>query len=342
MNRPAVFFDRDNTLIIGNDYLGDPEKVVLINGAAETVARARSLGYATVVVSNQSGVARGMFGEQDVQAVNQRMNQMLLAENPEAVIDQHEFCPYHPQAPVAQYRVESDSRKPKPGMLLKAAKDLGLDLERSWMIGDAARDIEAGHAAGCRTILFTDKSLPASPAALAVPKVKPDFVAGSLKEAMDYIAASNDDPTPLLPLPPMPETPEPTPVSAAVDASAEAKEPVDSAHPPITDENATPAQTPLPTVLPTTGTVTMPSNGTRLEQLAERILDELRRSREQTHMDFSVSKLLAGIVQVIAVALAFLAYLDRNSENLQSLLLAAIFFQAMVSSLLIMGRQKDR
>ena len=80
MSRPAIFFDRDNTLIVGNDYLGDPQQVILIAGAAEAVARARSLGYATVVVSNQSGVARGMFGEEDVQAVNKRMEEMLLAE----------------------------------------------------------------------------------------------------------------------------------------------------------------------------------------------------------------------------------------------------------------------
>src|SRR4051812_613497 len=132
MKRPAVFFDRDNTLIASDGYLGDPAKVRLIPGAAEAVARARRLGYAVVVVSNQSGVARGMFSEEDVQAVNTRMEQMLAAENPQAVIDRHEFCPFHPDGKVDVYARDSDRRKPRPGMIHAAAKALALDVERSW------------------------------------------------------------------------------------------------------------------------------------------------------------------------------------------------------------------
>src|SRR4028119_578169 len=104
MKRAAVFFDRDNTLIANDGYLGDPKGVVLVEGAAEAVARARSLGFAVVVFSNQSGVARGMFSEEAVHAVNQRLDEMLLDENAQAVIDRHEFCPYHPQASVDRYR----------------------------------------------------------------------------------------------------------------------------------------------------------------------------------------------------------------------------------------------
>src|SRR3954464_9299439 len=152
MKRPAVFFDRDNTLIVGNEYLGDPEKVVLMPGAADAVSRARALGYATVIFSNQSGVARGMFDESAVRNVNRRVEERLLEANENAVIDRQEFCPYHPDAVVERYRKESDLRKPKAGMILKAAEMLALDLSRSWVIGDAPRDIEAGHAAGCRTI----------------------------------------------------------------------------------------------------------------------------------------------------------------------------------------------
>jgi HAD superfamily hydrolase (TIGR01662 family) len=100
MKRPTIFFDRDNTLIACDDYLGDPAKVTLVNGAADAVARARSLGYATVVFSNQSGVARGLFDETAVHHVNQRMDELLAEENPKAVIDRHEFCPHHPEATV--------------------------------------------------------------------------------------------------------------------------------------------------------------------------------------------------------------------------------------------------
>src|SRR5688572_5808918 len=187
MKRPAVFFDRDNTLIACDGYLGDPSKVALVEGAPEAVARARALGYATVVVSNQSGVARGMYDEAAVHAVNARMDELLEEQNPAAVIDRHEFCPYHPEGTVSQYRVDSDMRKPKPGMILCAADKLALDLSRSWLIGDTPRDIEAGKAAGCRTILFQSPDLAASPAAAEASNAQPDATVTSLKEAVDFI-----------------------------------------------------------------------------------------------------------------------------------------------------------
>lgn len=187
MKRPAVFFDRDNTLIASDGYLGEPEKVALIAGAADAIARLRGLGFAIVVVSNQSGIARGMFDEAATEAVNARMSELLLEANAEARIDGHQFCPHHPEAVIERYRVECDCRKPRPGMLLKAAGELSLDLSRSWLVGDAPRDIEAGAAAGCRTILFVDSSLSASPATLENGKVKADFEVTSLKEAADVI-----------------------------------------------------------------------------------------------------------------------------------------------------------
>src|SRR5699024_11142835 len=117
MKRPAVFFDRDNTLIANDGYLGDPAGVRLIEGAPEAVARVRGLGFATVTFSNQPGVARGMFGEEAVHAVNSRLDELLHDANPEAIIDRHEFCPFHPEATVERYKSDSDLRKPKPGMI---------------------------------------------------------------------------------------------------------------------------------------------------------------------------------------------------------------------------------
>src|SRR6266550_3848445 len=116
MKRPAVFFDRDNTLMACDGYLGDPSQVALVEGAADAVARARALGYAAVVISNQSGVARGMFDEEAVRAVNARLDELLKAENPAAIVDRHEFCPYHPEGTVERYKQESALRKPQPGM----------------------------------------------------------------------------------------------------------------------------------------------------------------------------------------------------------------------------------
>ena len=167
MSRPAVIFDRDNTLVVNDGYLGEPAGVVLMPGAAAAVAAARGAGYAVVVVSNQSGVARGLFDEAAVRAVDRRMADLLRADDPAATIDLHLYCPFHPQAVVAAYRQDSPLRKPAPGMILLAAERLGLDLPASWVVGDAPRDVAAGRAAGCRTVLFVPPNVAASPAAAA-------------------------------------------------------------------------------------------------------------------------------------------------------------------------------
>jgi D-glycero-D-manno-heptose 1,7-bisphosphate phosphatase len=226
MKRPAVFFDRDNTLIACDGYLGDPAKVDLIEGAADAIARVRALGFAAVVFSNQSGVARGMFTEEAVHAVNHRLDDLLHEEDPRAVIDRHDFCPFHPTAKVERYRVDSDLRKPRPGMIFQAALVLDLDLEHSWVVGDAPRDIAAGHAAGLRTVLLKIASLPPSPATNEGAGVDPDFVATSLQEAVDLIedhmtsaAATDEEP----PAPPRP--------AARWDEEDEDEEPIGSAVP---------------------------------------------------------------------------------------------------------------
>jgi len=299
MKRPAVFFDRDNTLIACDGYLGDPAQVNIIHGAADAVARLRSLGFAIVVVSNQSGVARGMFDEAAVNAVNQRLESLLVAENAGAIIDRHEFCPYHPEGTVEQYKHESERRKPKPGMLLEAARALALDLRHSWLIGDAKRDIEAGRAAGVRTILYTDPSLESSPAAAENAWAGAEFHVGSLKEAVDVIAQH---------LPP-PE----------IDINA----------PPPPAKMTIPLAPAEPTML----------DLKPIQHVAEQILREIRHQHEAPHNDFSVPKLLAGIAQMIALATMFFAYLFRDAPAVTSILLTAVFLQMLTVSLLLMGRK---
>lgn len=302
MPRRAIFFDRDNTLIACDDYLGDPEQVKLIDGAADAIARSRSLGFAIVVFSNQSGVARGMFGEDDVRAVNERLDQLLIAQNAQAIIDRHEYCPFHPEATVETYRQDSDRRKPGAGMIHSAADALVLDLPNSWVIGDAPRDIEAGVAAGCHTILFRDASLPRSPAADAPIRVKPDHTVNSLAQAIDVIEGDDDEHTPFV------QMPAPTPVAQP-------------------RENSDPS-------------VSSPTKSSKIETLAEQILYELRRHKELPHTDFSVAKLVAGISQVISIAMVFLAYLNRNeTTTFAALLLFAVWVQCFTIALLIMGRQ---
>lgn len=148
----AVFLDRDDTIIHNSGDLGDPSAVRLIDDAATAIKSLQDDGYLIVIVSNQGGVARGKYGEADVDAVNQRIAR-LVHEASGAVIDRFYYCPFHPDGTVPEYACEHPWRKPQPGMLLQAAEDLDLDLTQCWMIGDQERDVAAGQAAGCRTVL---------------------------------------------------------------------------------------------------------------------------------------------------------------------------------------------
>ena len=413
MKRPAVFFDRDNTLIAANDYLADPAKVVLVNGAAEAVAKVRSLGFAVVVFSNQSGVARGLFTEDDVHRVNARLDEVLQDHDPHAVIDRHEFCPFHPDGTVAEYARESDLRKPKPGMILQAAEKLALDLSRSWVIGDAPRDIEAGKAAGCRTIWYKDPHLPPSTAARELMLSVPDAIVAGLKEATDVIARDNlvrlsvstQAPAPAAPATPVATTwggpasvpaqvettnrsAEPQPGGRALnsDENRESSEPEGAAD---SDESAAPdrrerpatgseseyepaaalrrsggprsvaSAKPLMQVLAQKRSASaaaaasaaasasaqnprpalVPSSNARLEELSEQILQELQHRHARDEHEFSISKLLAGVVQIIALAVPLISFLLYHSSP-QLAIELAIFFQVLTIALLIMGKQR--
>lgn len=154
--QPAVFLDRDNTLIANDGDLGDPNQVRLMDGVAEGLRRLHDAGYRLIVVTNQGGVARGKYTEDDVDAVHQKIAALVdEAVGRDGLIDRFYYCPYHPQATVAEYRRDHPWRKPHPGMLLQAARDLRIDLAQSWLIGDQDRDVQAGRAAGCRAVLIT-------------------------------------------------------------------------------------------------------------------------------------------------------------------------------------------
>lgn len=162
--RPAVFLDRDDTLMEANTLppppppaapgdVCDPELVRLLPGAAEACRLLKEAGFAIVIVSNQGVVARGGATEQQVHAVNARLADLLAAHgspDQSPIVDAFYFCPFHPRGKVPYYIREHPWRKPGPGMLLAAAAEHQLDLSRSWLIGDAARDVEAGIAAGLR------------------------------------------------------------------------------------------------------------------------------------------------------------------------------------------------
>lgn len=149
--RRAVFLDRDGTINVEKDYLHRVEEFEFIPGAPAAIRRLKDAGFLVVVVTNQSGVARGYYDEQAVADLHGHVQQQLASSGTQ--VDAFYHCPHHPTEGVGRYRVDCDCRKGSPGMLLQAAQDLGIELSGSFMIGDKVADIEAGIAAGCRPIL---------------------------------------------------------------------------------------------------------------------------------------------------------------------------------------------
>lgn len=149
--RGCVFLDRDGVLNEEVDYLHDPDRVVLVAGAAAAVEALGAAGLAVVVATNQAGIARGMYTERELAAVTARISELLAAAG--ARLDATYFCPHHPDAGVGPYRRACRCRKPAPGMLEQAAAELGLDLAGSAMVGDKESDLAAARAAGCAAVL---------------------------------------------------------------------------------------------------------------------------------------------------------------------------------------------
>jgi D-glycero-D-manno-heptose 1,7-bisphosphate phosphatase len=147
----AVFLDRDGTINEEVGYLDRPEKLKLIPGAAEAIHLINASGMKAILVTNQSGVARGFFDEADVGAVHARLRELLLAEG--GFLDGIYFCPHHPTEGRGRYLLSCDCRKPAPGLLIQAAAEFNIDPAGSYMVGDTLKDIEAGERVGARGVL---------------------------------------------------------------------------------------------------------------------------------------------------------------------------------------------
>src|SRR5687768_6647334 len=177
--RPAVFLDRDGTLIEDREYLSRPGEVRLLSGVADGLRGLAEAGFACVVVTNQSGIGRGYFSEADYTRVAEELLRQLAAAG--ASLDAVYHCPAAPAEPGT---AEHPDRKPEPGMLLRAARELLLDLSRSWVIGDTARDLLAAERAGCRggVLIRTGQPIDAAVAARAGWPVADSFL-----DAVDLI-----------------------------------------------------------------------------------------------------------------------------------------------------------
>jgi D-glycero-D-manno-heptose 1,7-bisphosphate phosphatase len=180
----AIFLDKDGTLIQDIPYNIDPSRIEWMPGALAGLKQLQSVGYRLIVVSNQSGVARGFFPEVALQAVAAELHQRFAQAN--LVLTGFYYCPHHPEGVIETYRKDCTCRKPAPGLILQAAADHHIDLQRSWMIGDILHDIEAGKRAGCQTVLLdngheTEWNLS--------PLRSPQMIASTLKDAAQKICA---------------------------------------------------------------------------------------------------------------------------------------------------------
>ncbi|MFT7772993.1 D-glycero-beta-D-manno-heptose 1,7-bisphosphate 7-phosphatase [Roseateles sp.] len=174
--RPAAFLDRDGVINIDHGYVSRWEDFTYVPGAVDAMRRLQEAGYALVIVTNQSGVARGYYDETAVLALHDQLREDLARQG--VTLDAIEHCPHLPDGSVARYAIDCDCRKPAPGMILRSAQALGIDLARSLMFGDKQSDIEAGQAAGVGRCIRLAKN--GEPGTSVV-----DFV--SLSQALDAL-----------------------------------------------------------------------------------------------------------------------------------------------------------
>lgn len=184
MRHRAVFLDRDGTLVHPRHYPARPEDLRLYEGVGPGLRRLQAAGFLLVVITNQSGIARGLFGEADLRRMHDHLAAELAALD--VRLDGVYHCPHHPDGTIPELAIRCECRKPQPGMLLRAAAELQTDLARSWFVGDILDDVEAGNRAGCRTILVDLGSESPPQAALR----EPSFVARDTVHALRVIAAA--------------------------------------------------------------------------------------------------------------------------------------------------------
>ena len=314
----AVFLDRDGTLIEDIGYMSDPEQINLLPAVPKALIELREMGYKLVVVTNQSAVAQGIISEQVLSKIHDRLNQLLTAKK--ARLDRIYYCPYHPDGAVQKYRKQSQLRKPNNGMLLKAAKEMDIDLSQSWMIGDAYSDVTAGYKAGCKTILLNTPTSYKHP----VPgDATPDYKAVNITEAVNIIKSRNRT---------FRRITSRTDAEPDTQPASLIKQPQ-----PVIDEH-----TPQP---PHTQPISTPSELTdedSTKQLLREILNQLKSTkRAEMFHEFSAMKLIAGILQIFVVFCLLIGIWflmgpgEQTSKVFVSLGFTAVF-QLMALTLYIM------
>lgn len=186
MTRRCVFLDRDGTINEEVDFLRTPEELVLVPGAASGIRKLNERSVATCVISNQSGVARGILQEKDLLPIHTKLQQLLQDEGG-AIVDRIYYCPHHPTAGIAPYNIVCDCRKPGAGMLRRGERELNVVLERSFVVGDRIVDIQAGKSVGATTLLVLTGYGRQSAEECRQANIAPDYIEPSLPQAVDRI-----------------------------------------------------------------------------------------------------------------------------------------------------------
>lgn len=326
MSHKAIFLDCDGTLIEDHGYINHPDQVMLLAGVTDALVELRAMGYKLIVVSNQSGVARGIVTEKVLAQIHSRLKKLLAEKN--TSLDRIYYCPYHPDGVVEKYRKESDDRKPAPGMLLTAADKMNIDLNQSWMIGDGDRDIEAGSQAGCRTILINYSTH----RQLEPPASSPDYRAVNMKEAVNIIKQHHRGVAKAVAQPQPPKEAEPQPPKEA-----------ESQPNPQNSQQHNDPEPPQPKATPAEQN---PTSRSESEQLLISILDQLKSIRRAEIFDeFSLTKLIAGVLQVVVLFCILITvwFLMSPTSRSNSVIIAlgfAILLQLMALTFYIMQGRK--
>jgi len=316
----AVFLDRDGVINEDLDFVWEAEKLRILPNVGRAIARLNEHGFTVVVVTNQSGVARGMYTLDDVDRFHRALSESLATSG--AHIDGYYACPHHPEGTVPEFALTCDCRKPEPGLLHRAQQELDIDLASSYVVGDSARDIEAGRACGCTTV-FVGGRVEAARAA-------PDASAADLLEAVDIILKDSRPGEGARPT----EEGEGTDREERVDCSVCGRAvPSEDCEAGAAVERS--GSVYCKTCVDKLREAPAPARGGRAEELLERLVEEMVNLRRQLtfEQEFTIWNVLAGAAQVATLFVLFLVALSKID------ILWPVLLQLVTLTFVVLGKK---